>query len=70
MKALLSIVIFLVLWFGIFCIINGMIILIFPVSWNECVTAAPWIAVWGIFGGILCGCLTAEIVEEWEKEPA
>ncbi len=68
MKHLFAFVIWLLLFFVTFCVINGIVVLIFPVSWNDCVTSAGWVAFYLLFGGIAHGVLTAEIVEDLERQ--
>lgn len=62
MKAiLLSIGTFLAMFFGLFTIINLLIVLIFPVSWNDVVTFPFWLVVYTIGGSVL-SVMTAEKV--------
>ena len=52
-KFLSSVGVFLSVFFGLFTIVNLLIVAIFPVSWNDVVTCAPWCAIYFFIGLIL-----------------
>lgn len=52
-NVLTSIGVFLGVFFGLFCVINLCVVLIFPVTWNDVVTCAPWCAIYFFMGMIM-----------------
>lgn len=61
MKALLLVGAFVASFFGLFAVINLFVILIFPVSWYDVVTCAPWVAVYLFVGAFCAGAVVTEI---------
>lgn len=50
-----SILLYIGSFFGLYTILTSLIVLIFPVSWNEVVSCVGWDVMYMMFGGILCG---------------
>ena len=61
-KTLLSIGLFIATFFGMFVILNMLVVIIFPVTWNEVVTCGPWIAVYTFFGLFLAVAVTDSFI--------
>ena len=49
-KTLLCIAAFIGTFFGLFIIINALVVVIFPVSWNDVVTCPAWLVVYFVIG--------------------
>ena len=50
MKALKAIGVFFGTFFGLFVVINTVVVIIFPVSWNDVVTCPGWIVCYFVIG--------------------
>lgn len=61
MKSFLkSVGVFLGTFFGIFAVVNLLIVIIFPVSWNDVVTCPQWCAAY-FFIGLICSIAAVDI---------
>jgi len=60
-KTLMAIGAFLATFFGLFTVINLLVVLIFPVSWNDVVTCPPWCAIYFFIGMIMSIMVVDEI---------
>ena len=63
-KTLLAIAAFLGTFFGLFVIINTLVVLIFPVSWNAVVTCPGWCAAYLFIGFILSIAVTDNVIND------
>jgi len=52
---------FIATFFGLFVIINGLTIIIFPVSWNDVVTCPAWIGIYFIIG-LICSVMVVDTI--------
>lgn len=62
MKTLLGIGVFIGTFFGLFAVINLLVVLIFPVSWNAVVTCPGWCACYFFIGMIASCAMTDEFI--------
>lgn len=58
-KTLTAIGAFLATFFGLFTVINLLVVLIFPVSWNDVVTCPAWCAIY-FFVGMLISIMVVD----------
>lgn len=63
-KTLMAIGAFIGTFFGLFAVINLMIVLIFPVSWNDVVTCAPWCAIYFFIGTIMSVMVVDSVISD------
>jgi hypothetical protein len=63
-KTLTAIGAFIATFFGLFTVINMMVVLIFPVSWNDVVTCAPWCAIYFFIGVIMSVMVVDKVITD------
>jgi len=63
-KTLMAIGAFLATFFGLFTVINLLVVLIFPVSWNDVVTCAPWCAIYFFIGMIMSIMVVESVITD------
>jgi len=63
-KTLMAIGAFIATFFGLFTVINLMVVLIFPVSWNDVVTCPGWCAVYFFIGVIMSVMVVDQVIAD------
>ena len=63
-KTLMAIGAFIATFFGLFTVINLMIVLIFPVSWNDVVTCPGWCAAYFFIGLIMSVMVVDQVIAD------
>ncbi len=63
-KVLLPIAMFIGTFFGLFAVINLLVVIIFPVSWNDVVTCPGWCASYFFIGLIMSIAVTDAYIND------